>query len=128
VANNKNPNEKQPGEKTEGKFHYNPGNLSGKMVKIGEASETKNDEASTRCLGSIHSSPNLGAMLSKCLWGQLGGCQCPATFAWLLFWMLALCLRPLKAKNGRGSIHSAPLRRFLKSVFKTAIDKGCAIL
>jgi hypothetical protein len=45
VANNKNPNEKQPGEKTEGKFHYNPGNMSSKTVKMGEASETKNDES-----------------------------------------------------------------------------------
>jgi hypothetical protein len=42
MANNKNPNEKQPGEKLEGKFHYNPGNMSGK--KAGEeASEKKND-------------------------------------------------------------------------------------
>jgi hypothetical protein len=42
MANNKNPNEKQPGEKVEGKFHYNPGNMSGK--KAGEeASEKKND-------------------------------------------------------------------------------------
>ena len=40
MANNKNPNEKQPGEKVEGKFHYNPGNMSGK--KAGEeASEKK---------------------------------------------------------------------------------------
>jgi hypothetical protein len=36
VANNKNPNKTQPGEKTEGKFHYNPGNMSGKTVKISE--------------------------------------------------------------------------------------------
>jgi hypothetical protein len=41
VANNKNPNEKQPGAKKDGKFHYNPGNMSGK--KAGEeASEKKN--------------------------------------------------------------------------------------
>jgi hypothetical protein len=41
VANNKNPNEKQPGENEDGKFHYNPGNMSGK--KAGEeASEKKN--------------------------------------------------------------------------------------
>ena len=33
MANNKNPNEKQPGEKVEGKFHYNPGNMSGKEAK-----------------------------------------------------------------------------------------------
>lgn len=41
MANNKNPNEKQPGAKKDGKFHYNPGNMSGK--KAGEeASEKKN--------------------------------------------------------------------------------------
>lgn len=33
MADNKNPNEHQPGEKPEGKFHYNPGNQSGKTVK-----------------------------------------------------------------------------------------------
>jgi hypothetical protein len=31
---NKNPNEKQPGEKTPGKYHYNPGNMSGKTAEI----------------------------------------------------------------------------------------------
>jgi hypothetical protein len=28
--NNKNPNDKQPGEKPEGTYHFNPGNQSGK--------------------------------------------------------------------------------------------------
>jgi hypothetical protein len=32
VANNKNPNQRQPGEKEPGTFHYNPGNMSGKTV------------------------------------------------------------------------------------------------
>jgi ElaB/YqjD/DUF883 family membrane-anchored ribosome-binding protein len=32
VTNNKNPNQKRPGEKEEGKFHYNPGNMSGKTA------------------------------------------------------------------------------------------------
>ena len=32
MANNKNPNEKQPGEKEDGTFHYNPGNMSGKTI------------------------------------------------------------------------------------------------
>jgi hypothetical protein len=31
MADNKNPNEKQPGEKPEGEHHYNPGNQSGKV-------------------------------------------------------------------------------------------------
>ena len=29
MANNKNPNEKQPGENPEGKYHFNPGNMAG---------------------------------------------------------------------------------------------------
>ena len=33
MADNKNPNEKQPGEKPEGKYHYNPGNQSGKAIE-----------------------------------------------------------------------------------------------
>jgi hypothetical protein len=32
VANNKNPTQKQPGEKEPGTFHYNPGNMSGKPI------------------------------------------------------------------------------------------------
>ena len=28
--NNRNPNEKLPGENPEGKFHFNPGNMAGK--------------------------------------------------------------------------------------------------
>jgi hypothetical protein len=32
VGSNKNPNQKQPGEKASGKFHYNPGNMSGKTA------------------------------------------------------------------------------------------------
>lgn len=34
MADNKNPNERQPGEKQSGKYHYNPGNQSGKTVEI----------------------------------------------------------------------------------------------
>jgi len=30
LSNNKSPNLRQPGEKQPGKFHYNPGNMSGK--------------------------------------------------------------------------------------------------
>jgi hypothetical protein len=33
MADNKNPNQKQPGEKPPGKYHYNPGNQSGKTVE-----------------------------------------------------------------------------------------------
>jgi hypothetical protein len=33
MADNKNPNEKKPGEKPEGKYHYNPGNMSGKKAE-----------------------------------------------------------------------------------------------
>ncbi len=34
--NNKDANQKQPGEKKPGKFHYNPGNMSGKTIKDAE--------------------------------------------------------------------------------------------
>ena len=34
MGNNKNPNQRQPGEKEPGKFHYNPGNMSGKTIGI----------------------------------------------------------------------------------------------
>jgi hypothetical protein len=32
MADNKNPTQKQPGEKEPGKYHYNPGNQSGKTI------------------------------------------------------------------------------------------------
>jgi hypothetical protein len=38
MANNKNPNEKQPGENPEGKYHFNPGNMAGKTP--GDAERT----------------------------------------------------------------------------------------
>ncbi|MGC1563780.1 MAG: hypothetical protein WA820_28575 [Bradyrhizobium sp.] len=34
MADNRNPKEKQPGEKPPGKYHYNPGNQSGKSIEI----------------------------------------------------------------------------------------------
>ena len=34
MADNRNPNQKQPGEKEAGKYHYNPGNQSGKTADI----------------------------------------------------------------------------------------------
>ena len=34
MANNKNPNKKQPGEKPPGRYHYNPGNMSEKAADI----------------------------------------------------------------------------------------------
>jgi hypothetical protein len=33
---NKTQNEKKPGEKPEGKFHFNPGNMAGKTVEPGK--------------------------------------------------------------------------------------------
>jgi hypothetical protein len=44
MANNQNLNEKQPGEKAPGKYHYNPGNMSGKTVKTGEEESEKNND------------------------------------------------------------------------------------
>ncbi len=44
MSSNKNPNEPQAGEKPAGKYHYNPGNMSGKEVEIGkEESEQENN-------------------------------------------------------------------------------------
>ncbi|MBV9529794.1 MAG: hypothetical protein JO283_01660 [Bradyrhizobium sp.] len=34
MADNKDPRQKRPGEKQAGKYHYNPGNQSGKTVEI----------------------------------------------------------------------------------------------
>ena len=34
MAENKDPSKKQPGEKPPGKYHYNPGNQSGKTIEI----------------------------------------------------------------------------------------------
>ena len=36
--NTKNPNEKQPGENPDGKYHFNPGNMAGK--KPGDPEQT----------------------------------------------------------------------------------------
>jgi hypothetical protein len=44
MANNRNPSEKQPGEKVPGKYHYNPGNMSGKTADINkDDSEQQNN-------------------------------------------------------------------------------------
>jgi hypothetical protein len=44
MANNKDPKQKQPGEKEAGKYHYNPGNQSGKTIEIMKPeSEQEND-------------------------------------------------------------------------------------
>jgi hypothetical protein len=44
---NKNPNEKQPGEKPEGTYHFNPGNQSGKSKVVPEdRPEPSNDKDS----------------------------------------------------------------------------------
>ena len=45
MANNKNPDEKQPGEHADGKFHYNPGNMSGK--KAGDVEQTEKNRGDT---------------------------------------------------------------------------------
>ena len=44
MADNKNANEKQPGEHPEGKFHYNPGNQAGKTAeKVDKDDATETD-------------------------------------------------------------------------------------
>jgi hypothetical protein len=44
MADNKNPNETQPGEKSEGKYHYNPGNQSGKVAENVPKKEAGKDD------------------------------------------------------------------------------------
>jgi hypothetical protein len=34
MATNKDPKQKQPGEREPGKYHYNPGNQSGKTIEV----------------------------------------------------------------------------------------------
>ena len=49
MDNNKDPNQKRPGEKEPGKFHYNPGNMSGKTIGTNkEESEQSNDDGISR--------------------------------------------------------------------------------
>jgi hypothetical protein len=45
MADNKDPNQKQPGEKKEGKYHYNPGNQSGKELGIAHPEGAEEPEA-----------------------------------------------------------------------------------
>jgi hypothetical protein len=44
MADNKNPNEKQSGEKPEGKYHYNPGNQSAKEAEIVPKEDAKKEK------------------------------------------------------------------------------------
>ena len=39
MTNKKNPNEKQPGENPDGKYHFNPGNMAGKTPEDAEQSD-----------------------------------------------------------------------------------------
>jgi hypothetical protein len=51
MPDSKNPNDKQRGEKPEGKYHYNPGNQSGKTAEIlpkEDKEETKENDAPLR--------------------------------------------------------------------------------
>jgi hypothetical protein len=45
MADNKSPNEQQPGEKQEGKYHYNPGNQSGKEI---DADKPESEQVNNR--------------------------------------------------------------------------------
>jgi hypothetical protein len=46
MANNKNPDEKQPGENPEGKYHFNPGNMAGKKPTDAEKTAENRGEPS----------------------------------------------------------------------------------
>jgi hypothetical protein len=48
VGNNNDPNQKQPGEKEPGKFHYNPGNMSGKTIGIDKDEAEKSNVDKSR--------------------------------------------------------------------------------
>ena len=51
MADNRNPNEKQPGEHPPGKYHYNPGNQSGKtadVIKPKPKPKSEHDDGSER--------------------------------------------------------------------------------
>jgi hypothetical protein len=48
VANNKNPTQKQPGEKEPGTFHYNPGNMSGKTIGTNKDESEQSNRDSRR--------------------------------------------------------------------------------
>jgi hypothetical protein len=48
MADNKKPNEKQPGEHPEGEYHYNPGNQSGKTAKVVPKEEANENDAPHR--------------------------------------------------------------------------------
>jgi hypothetical protein len=39
MTNKKNPNEKQPGENPDGKYHFNPGNMAGKTPEDAEQTD-----------------------------------------------------------------------------------------
>ena len=45
MADNKNPNQKQPGEKEPGTFHYNPGNMSGKTADTSDGKQSPTTSA-----------------------------------------------------------------------------------
>lgn len=47
MADNKNPDEKQPGENPEGTFHFNPGNMAGKKPGDAEQTSENRDEPPT---------------------------------------------------------------------------------
>jgi hypothetical protein len=48
VANNKNPTQKQPGEKEPGTFHYNPGNMPGKTIGTNKDESEQSNRDSRR--------------------------------------------------------------------------------
>ena len=54
VANNKDPNQRQPGEKEPGTFHYNPGNMSGKTA---DSSKDNSDQKSDNNADTIQNRP-----------------------------------------------------------------------
>ena len=49
MANNEDANQKQPGEKGPGKYHYNPGNMSSKTIDSGKDEYERGANADRIC-------------------------------------------------------------------------------
>jgi len=61
VSHNRNPNGKLPGEKQPGKFHYNPGNMSGKTPAAGKPKSEQQKEVDQAGSDSLKQKGQSGA-------------------------------------------------------------------
>ena len=54
MGNNKDPNQKRPGEKEPGTFHFNPGNMSGKPAEGCKRQSEEQNKDKKRIRGKEH--------------------------------------------------------------------------